>query len=271
MLRAASGAWHHLRLFRRCRGAGRRSRGTGPGRACLALREGGWQPGCACPSSPHVALPSWPSRCCWQWRPPRLCPQVPARRRPDPACGPGVDRVHDQRRTPSGVAATSARNAWAVGSTGTSRPRTLIVHWNGSDLDASAQPHPRRRRRPRPAVAAISGQQCLGGRPGRHAAGKTLILRWNGTTWKRVPSPSPGSGGSLSGVAAASARTAWAVGSTSTGSGNRRSDRATGTASAWKRVPSPSTPDSSLRGARRHPPAAPGRSAPPSARQASKP
>src|SRR5262249_5307276 len=60
-----------------------------------------------------------------------------------------------------GVAATSARNAWAVGDRGN---------------------------------------------------GKTLIMHWNGTTWKQVPSPSPASGSTLSGVAATSARNAWAVG-----------------------------------------------------------
>lgn len=62
----------------------------------------------------------------------------------------------------TGVAATSARNAWAVGGT------------NG---------------------------------------GKTLIAHWNGTAWKRVPSPSP-PGAQLHGVAATSATNAWAVGNT---------------------------------------------------------
>jgi hypothetical protein len=38
---------------------------------------------------------------------------------------------------------------------------------------------------------------------------KTLILRWNGKTWKQVPSPSAAG---LSGVAATSASNAWAVG-----------------------------------------------------------
>ena len=60
----------------------------------------------------------------------------------------------------SGVAATSASNAWAVGSTGSP---------------------------------------------------KALILRWNGTAWKQVPSPAP-AGSRLSGVAATSASNAWAVG-----------------------------------------------------------
>jgi len=44
---------------------------------------------------------------------------------------------------------------------------------------------------------------------GLTVAEKTLILRWNGTAWKRVPSPG---GLGLLGVAATSARNAWAVG-----------------------------------------------------------
>jgi hypothetical protein len=31
---------------------------------------------------------------------------------------------------------------------------------------------------------------------------KTLIVRWNGKVWRRVPSPSPGAGAGLSAVAA---------------------------------------------------------------------
>src|SRR5579871_4133268 len=62
-----------------------------------------------------------------------------------------------------GVAATSAKNAWAVGSAGTTtHPKTLIVHWNGS-------------------------------------------------SWRPVSSPSP-SGSMLRAVAATSASNAWAVG-----------------------------------------------------------
>lgn len=43
----------------------------------------------------------------------------------------------------------------------------------------------------------------------------TLILRWNGTAWKQVPTPRnpfPGRGEGLAGVAAVSASDAWAVG-----------------------------------------------------------
>jgi len=66
-----------------------------------------------------------------------------------------------------GVAAVSARRAWAVGLTG-----------EGTSLT------------------------------------KTLILRWNGTTWKKVPAPAPRASSGLSGVAATSAGRAWAVGFT---------------------------------------------------------
>jgi hypothetical protein len=41
----------------------------------------------------------------------------------------------------------------------------------------------------------------------------TLIMHWNGTSWARVPSPSPGTTENfLGGVAAASAGNVWAVG-----------------------------------------------------------
>jgi hypothetical protein len=45
---------------------------------------------------------------------------------------------------------------------------------------------------------------------------KTLILHWNGTAWKQVPSPSPAPSPELSGVTATSATSAWAVGQTGT-------------------------------------------------------
>ena len=41
---------------------------------------------------------------------------------------------------------------------------------------------------------------------------ETLILRWNGTSWKQVPSPTPAGGATLYGVAVTLAGSAWAVG-----------------------------------------------------------
>jgi hypothetical protein len=43
------------------------------------------------------------------------------------------------------------------------------------------------------------------------------VVHWDGTAWRRVPSPSPGTFASLSGVAATSATNAWAVGGADAG------------------------------------------------------
>jgi hypothetical protein len=74
---------------------------------------------------------------------------------------------------------------------------------------------------------------------GSTISGKTLIVHWNGTTWKRVPSPSLGDYASLYGVTAASATNAWAVGSADVGT-NGKTLIVHWNGTVWKRVPSPS-------------------------------
>jgi hypothetical protein len=117
-----------------------------------------------------------------------------------------------------GVAATSARQAWAVGNY-SRRPDTLpilIEHWNGSAWQRT------------PVTGVASGGSLLGvaatsarnawavGEAGDPDNGytSTLILHWNGTAWKKVDSPGNVAGASseLLGVAAVSASDAWAVG-----------------------------------------------------------
>jgi hypothetical protein len=69
---------------------------------------------------------------------------------------------------------------------------------------------------------------------------KTLIVHWNGSTWKQVPSPNPGGpdGSILTGVAATSATNVWAVGQYNNGSMDQTLiEHWNGT--AWKQVPSP--------------------------------
>ena len=76
-----------------------------------------------------------------------------------------------------------------------------------------------------------------------------MIYHWNDTDWTRQPSPNPPSGGTLNGVAAASASDAWAVGGTGTGTGSDFSaliEHWNGT--VWNVVPVPASvgaPDSS--------------------------
>ncbi len=118
------------------------------------------------------------------------------------------------------VAATSASNIWAVGdiSDGTA-DRTLIERRTGSSWAVVASPNPVSG----PAdidvltgVAATSDSNAWAvGTYSHGTVGRTLIVRWDGASWKIVPSPSPGGrpGKSvLTGVAASGACSAWAVG-----------------------------------------------------------
>src|SRR5215471_16759378 len=136
-----------------------------------------------------------------------------------------------------GVAATSARNAWAAGGE-VSSGKTLILHWDGTAWARVPSPTPVGETELY-AVAATSARNawavggggalfgvaatsagdawavgCAGNCFQGFGGIKTLILHWNGTAWTRVPSPSPGVGSALSSVTAVSATSAWAVGCT---------------------------------------------------------
>jgi hypothetical protein len=121
------------------------------------------------------------------------------------------------------VATTSSTNAWAVGlydaPAGPLSPtaKVLMEHWNGHSW----------RRVSTPAVgsdAELNGVTALSakdawavGSVGNFdtAAVRTLIEHWNGKSWKRVPSPSPRTGGLLQSVTATSAGNVWASGNAS--------------------------------------------------------
>jgi hypothetical protein len=139
--------------------------------------------------------------------------------------------------TLSGVAATSATNAWAVGQTGAGK--ALIERWNGTAWAQVSSPASGTSSS-LSGVAAVSATSAwavgytfasTGGSP------KTLILRWNGTAWKQVPSPTPAGGGGLFGVAADSADSAWAVGFTGA---DTKTLILRWNGATWKQVPSPS-------------------------------
>jgi hypothetical protein len=109
-----------------------------------------------------------------------------------------------------GVSATSARNAWAVGVSGSGPDaRTLIEHWDGQVWTQQGRPLPGSLA----GVAAISRHRAWA--VGTTTKGRDLILRWDGTTWRRVRVA--GSGGRLTGVAVHGTRHAWAVGATNHG------------------------------------------------------
>jgi len=173
----------------------------------------------------------------------------------------------------TGVAATSATDAWAVGSY--YNTRTLILHWAGSSWQEVASPTggvltgvavgPS-------GVAWAVGQtingwplilRLVGGKwqnvtapdlpstvlesvvatspSNAWAVGvsdtKPLILHWNGTAWSKAPVPSPAGGGTLEDVTAAQDGTAWAVGTSFAAPGRTFILRWNGT--VWTQVPSP--------------------------------
>lgn len=128
----------------------------------------------------------------------------------------------------SGVAATSASNAWAVGVAGTNK--SLAMHWNGHAWT----------RVPAPGtglgnVAASSPRNAwaVG-----DAGSRPLIVHWNGHSWKRTAAPFP-RGSTLHGIATTSAGNAWAVGSYFVGE-NYRTLTLHWNGHGWKRVTSPS-------------------------------
>jgi len=130
----------------------------------------------------------------------------------------------------SGVAATSASNAWAIGSTGSGK--TLIVHWNGTAWAQVPSPTPAGSRLSGVAATSAGNAWAVGCSSCSMGVGEPLILHWNGTTWTQVPSPSIN--GSLTAVAATSATDAWAIGTTTNGTLILHWN-----GTAWTRVPSP--------------------------------
>lgn len=112
---------------------------------------------------------------------------------------------------------TSDRSAWAVGQTGGvfgQRPKTLILRWNGTAWKRVPSPNPAEGGTLLGvAVTSARNAWAVGFTSGpAQPRGKTVIEHWNGSRWKLVPSPSPTGTAYLFSVAAASARSAWAVG-----------------------------------------------------------
>src|SRR5438874_1811018 len=119
----------------------------------------------------------------------------------------------------SGVAAVSASDAWAVGTSGSqmSHGQTLTEHWNGNQWSVVKSPSPASMNNELFGVAAVSATDvwAVGFISHNTANGpveQTLIEHWNGTSWSVVKSPNVGTSPVLNGVAAVSATDAWAVG-----------------------------------------------------------
>jgi hypothetical protein len=62
------------------------------------------------------------------------------------------------------------------------------------------------------AVSSAASAWAVGSKANARGVPETLIMRWTGRSWTRVPGPATPGGSELAGVAAVSARDAWAVG-----------------------------------------------------------
>jgi hypothetical protein len=150
-----------------------------------------------------------------------------------------------------GVKALAAGNAWAVGSYcasgcggGAELDHMLIVHWNGtawSKVTGPAQSAGTSYQLTAVAVASGADVWATGYwyKPNQGTVGP-VILHWDGTSWSSVAVPNPGvHGGTLWGVTATSATSAWAVGDSFTSAGQKTLIlHWDGT--AWSRIASPS-------------------------------
>jgi len=118
----------------------------------------------------------------------------------------------------SAITVDSAKDAWAVGTTGSGFGHALLLHWNGVAWSQVTN------------VAGIGGG--LYGVTATASSGwavgvnltstviAPLVLHWNGKAWSRASTklnPSTQGESILTGVAVTGAKTAWAVGYTSQG------------------------------------------------------
>jgi hypothetical protein len=122
-----------------------------------------------------------------------------------------------------------AGDAWAVGEGTdpvTGAHTTLVLHWNGASWSQVASPNPGGTTA-RSDSSALDGVSALSATDvwavGSYTnpttgAHESLILHWNGSSWRQVASPNPGgttssgSGTNLQGVSADSAKDIWIVG-----------------------------------------------------------
>lgn len=149
----------------------------------------------------------------------------------------------------TGIAALSSTNIWAVGyfDDDAGRRRTLVIHWDGLSWQRYPSPNRNADWNVLNSIAAVSSSNIWAvgysyGSP-RPPLGRTLIVRWNGTVWRKVPSPNSGSGDNRLDAVATIPGTKparlWAVGS------YWRTDDALQTlilrwnGGAWRKLPSP--------------------------------
>ena len=155
-----------------------------------------------------------------------------------------------------GVTCNSGSDCWAVGThweTNGSAQRTLIEHWDGNAWRLIDSPN---RGLSNPPIDVLAGVTCssntncwaVGGYDDVDGSGRTLVVRWDGSSWTIVDSDNPSGSDSLFSVTCVSPQECWAVGETATGLGMVRTLIEKWDGHVWSTVPSPNPgSDNSLR------------------------
>ena len=119
-------------------------------------------------------------------------------------------------------AAANQGQAWAVGEYLNSdyQDRALIETWNGSQWSIANNPQPGSQRDMLFGASAVSPSDVwvVGDQEGANGKFETLAEHWDGSSWRAIPTPDPGSAGNhLYAVDAVSADNVWAAGMTLNG------------------------------------------------------
>jgi hypothetical protein len=117
------------------------------------------------------------------------------RARSDPALGRSALAPAPSGRDPFGlsdVVALSPTNAWAVGVVADRhRHRTVVMRWDGRSWKLVPSANPSARFQDLAAVAAVSAKRLWAVGSYHDSAARqlrTLVERWTGTRWRKVPS-----------------------------------------------------------------------------------
>lgn len=141
-----------------------------------------------------------------------------------------------------GMTAISEHDAWAVGTTYTSKVQALIEHWNGTRWSIVPSPNPGSDNGLNGLAAVSPNDIWAVGSVGQFGTPqKTLIEHWNGTQWSIVPSPNPGLTHNLFGAVAISKNNIWAGGSYETSGGSFHTLVLHWNGLQWSAVPSPNS------------------------------
>ena len=155
------------------------------------------------------------------------------------------------------VAATSTKDAWAVGSSnqGSTAPQTLVEHWNGTSWSVIPSPNPGSSSFNKlMGVTALSSSNAwaVGYYQNNSGSVSTLVEHWNGSVWSVVASPNPAGfiASQLFAVSAFSANNIWAAGTSQTSNNVMQTLTEHWNGTAWSVIPSvnPGASFNSLKG-----------------------